>query len=320
MPYTTVGGREPSSLPQHDRSLDVVVDKPYDRPGFRAWADKLLEVLKYVDDNVIIEKLCLDNLIIDEDGRKVGHAARTQNLFRQIVRIAELKGMKVNALKTLLLCISDSRTYEAGSFIVDNDGTVIESSKAMKILGLHFTSRPDVSAQVDAICSKFRSRIWYLRHLHHNGFSESELLRVYKTTIRPCHDYCSTVFHSSLALNQSIKLERLQAKALKAIYGFEPSYRELMIKADITTLRARRDDRELKFARNCADSVTFSKWFPKKPPGITRGTGPYLEEFARCCRYYNSPVFSMRRRLNKETRSSGAREGVAAEALRTARA
>ena len=261
-----------------------------------------------------------DALVIDENGKKVGHAARTQNLFRQIIRIAELKGMKVNALKTLLLCISDSRTYEAGAFIIDGDGTVIESGKAMKILGLYFSSKPDMSAQVKAICRKFRSRVWYLRHLHHNGFSEEELLKVYKSTILPCHDYCSTVFHSSLTLSQSIKLERLQAKALKAIYGYEPSYRELMVKADLKTLRARREERELRFASKCTESTRFSGWFPTRPTGITRGSGPYVEKFARCCRCYNSPLFSMRRRLNKEIMSSRAREGNTAEASQTARA
>ena len=318
--YATVGGPEQGSFPGHNRLLDVQADRPYDRPGFRAWADSLLEVLKYVDDNIIIEKIYLDNLVIDADGRKVGHAARSQNLFRQIVRIAELKGMKVNALKTLLMCISDSRTYEAGAFIVDPEGVTIESSKAMKILGLHFTSKPDVSAQVDAICQKFRSRVWYLRHLHRNGFSQHELLRVYKSTILPCHDYCSSVFNSSLTLSQSIKLKRLQAKALKAIYGYEPSYRELMERAELPTPRARQDERELRFARKCATSSRFAKWFPLKPPGITRGSGPYVEEFARCCRCYNSPIYSMCRKLNKEIRTSGAREGSVVEPLRTARA
>ena len=320
VPYATIGGTETEDVPLHDNDLNVPVSTPYDRPGFKAWIDSLLEVFKYVDDNIIHEKLCLDNLVIDEEGRKVGHAARSQNLFRQIVRIAEQMGMKVNSLKTLLLCISDSRTYEAGAFIIDSEGNQIESGKAMKILGLHFSAKPDMSAQVDAICQKFRSRVWYLRHLHHNGFNEDELLRVYKSTILPCHDYCSTVFHSSLTLSQSIRLERLQAKALKAIYGYEPSYRELMIKADLTTLRARREERELKFARKCVGSTRFAKWFPSRPVGKTRGALTYEEKFARCCRCYNSPMYSMRRRLNKEIRDSEAREGGAIDPLRTARA
>ena len=164
-------------------------------------------------------------------------------------------------------------------------------------------------AQVDSICQKFRSRVWYLRHLHHNGFNEKELLRVYKLTIPPCHDYCSSVFHSSLTLSQSIRLERLQAKALKAIYGYKPSYQELMIRADLTTLRARREDRELNFARKCASLARFVKWFPLGAPGNTRGPPTYVEQFARCCRCYNCPIYNMSRRLNKEIRDSEAREG-----------
>lgn len=63
----------------------------------------MLSVLKYVNDNVLHEKLCLAGLVIDENGQKRARAVRTQNLFRQIVRIAKSIGMKVNASKTKLL-------------------------------------------------------------------------------------------------------------------------------------------------------------------------------------------------------------------------
>ena len=176
-------------------------------------------------------------------------------------------------------------------------------------MGFHFSERPTVAAQADSICRKFRSRVWYLRHLHHNGFITDELLKVYKTTILPCHDYCSNVYNSSLTLSQSIVLERLQAKALKAIYGYEPLYRELMEKGNLPTLRARREERELKFAMKCAGSERFLGWFPGQPTDSTRSRNVYREEFARSCRCYNSPMYSMRRRLNREVRMSGAREG-----------
>ena len=318
--YKLIGGSENQArIPTHDRTLDVPVEKPYDRPGFKAWEDLLLEVLNVLDDNVIHEKVCFDGLVINEDGVKLLQATRTQNLFRQIIRIAEQKGMRVNSAKTVVMCVSDCRTYVAEAYIVDNLGNIVTSKPNMKILGVHFSNRPNMNAQVDAICKKFRSRIWYLRHLHHNGFDENELLKVYKSTILPCHDYCSSVFHSSLTLSQTIVLERLQAKALKAIYGFDPSYRELMEKAGLSTLRARREERELRFALKCTQSERFKDWFPKLPTTRTRSLETYVEEFARCCRYYNSPVFSMRRRLNKEIRKSGAREDCTAAELRTAR-
>ena len=106
--YRSIGGNNNSAYPPHDSALDVPVDRPYNRPGFRAWLEVPLEVIKYVDDNLILEKLCLDGRAIDADGKKIAQAVRTQNLFRQITRIAHLKGMKVNSLKTMLLCISDS--------------------------------------------------------------------------------------------------------------------------------------------------------------------------------------------------------------------
>ena len=287
-------------------------DTPYDRPGFKAWEELLLSVLKYVDDNIIVEKLSFDPLVIDENGKKVARALRSQNLFRQICRVAESMGMSVNATKTLIICISDFRTYQAAAFIEDVEGNRTCSSAAMKILGVHFSNRPDVSAKVEQVCKKMRSQIWMLTHLHHNGFSENELLTVYRSCILPIHDYRSNVYHSSLTLSQSVTLERMQAKALKAIYSLEPSYRELVERSGLETLRARRDGRELAFARKCAVSPRFQHWFPKlESARPTRSRDLYTEEYARCCRYYNSHIFSMRRRLNKEARQGGAREGGA---------
>lgn len=105
-------------------------------------------MLKYIDNNILHEKLCMDGLIIDEFGRKKAHALRTQNLCKRIVRIAESMGMKVNLAKTMLLCISDSRTYEAATFIEDLEGNEIESQSSMKFLGVHLSNKPNMATQV----------------------------------------------------------------------------------------------------------------------------------------------------------------------------
>ena len=73
--------------------------------------------------------------------------------------------MKVNSDKTKIMCISDSRTYKASAFIQTAEGDEISSVEKLKILGVNFSSRPDVTEQVEAICRKFRARIWTLRHL-----------------------------------------------------------------------------------------------------------------------------------------------------------
>ena len=116
--------------------------------------------------------------------------------------------MKINAEKTNMLCISDSLNYEPRSFFYDSvNGLKIESQKTMKVLGFHFSSSPNMAARVASIKKKFRSRLWMLRWLANLGFVEEELLTVLKTVILPVHDYCSSVYNSSITQSQSQELE-----------------------------------------------------------------------------------------------------------------
>ena len=56
--YKVIGGKGTAATPlPHDRDLNEPVEREYDRPGFKAWEGWLLSVLKYVDDNIIHEKL-----------------------------------------------------------------------------------------------------------------------------------------------------------------------------------------------------------------------------------------------------------------------
>ena len=74
------------------------------------------------------------------------------------------------------MCISDCRTYEA-AFIEDSEPVRVDSVPGMKILGVNFSNKPDISLQVGSICRKMRSRTWMLRYLHHNGFAQDKLLK-----------------------------------------------------------------------------------------------------------------------------------------------
>ena len=44
--------------------------------------------------------------------------------------------MQVNVAKTLLMSISDLRTYKASAFIEDGEGNRVDSVPAMKVLGV----------------------------------------------------------------------------------------------------------------------------------------------------------------------------------------
>ena len=201
--------------------------------------------------------------------------------------------MKVNGDKTVSMLISELKAYQPKAYFSDSDNNQVQSGNAMKILGFHYGTDVDMTAQVESTRKKFYARKWVLNHLAHVGFSKNDLLKVYRSVILPIHDYCSCGYSSSLTQHQVGALERLHAQALKTIYGYEYSYWALLEMTGLSTLKARREARCLKFARKCLESPRHKKWFPvqlvQRP---TRRPLVYSETFARTKRLYNSPALN----------------------------
>ena len=151
--------------------------------------ETLLEVLKYVDDNIIHECINFDKVQTDGYGGQDYHARRTENLFQEIIARAVHCGMKVNASKTNAMMISELKSYVPWAHFFDEEGEKIVTKDKMKMLGFHFSSPPDMQAQVDDIKRKFKTRTWALLHLGLVGFEAEDRLKVYQSTILPCHDY-----------------------------------------------------------------------------------------------------------------------------------
>ena len=219
--------------------------------------------LKYVDDGMTIEKLNFETAPLIS-GKKIKHAAASQNVFRAVVSKAESIGMKVNTDKTQLLVISDALTYDPAACIKDSQDNQISSSKGIKVLGFHMSDRPNVAAHVEALRKQFRQKYWVLFHLRRHDFTTEELCKVYRNIIRPVADYCSPVYHSMLTDEQDEILERCQAHALRCILGKAITYARMREIAGVTTLRQRRVELTDKFTQKCLKNPRFSSWFPIK--------------------------------------------------------
>lgn len=261
---------------------------------------------KYVDDNIQEERINVENAprsITQSEEIRTKHAVCTQNVFRHVIQEAERKGMKVNASKATMICVSDSLTFKAACYIEDRDGVRVQSGPKMKVLGFHFWERPTVAAYIAVLTRRFRERYWTLRHLKHNGFSTEDLVRVYTSIVRPVADYMQEVYHSMMNDRLDEAVERLQTHALKCIYGPRISGRKMREMSGLTTLGDRRIEACDKFASKCVDCPRFGHWFPQRQQKRTTRSGTtgnmeFEEEFARCDRLYYSPIFYMRRRLN----------------------
>ena len=154
-----------------------------------------------------------------------------------------------------------------------------------------------------------RMKYWSLRHLAKIGFTQNELVEVYKSVILPIADYGAPAYHSMLSDEQDYDLERAQMGALRSIFGSGILGRKLREKAGVKTLRHRRIEQTDKFAQSCLKSERFREWFPlRQEKREMRITEKYQEFYARCERQQNSPLFYMRRRLNgKEGKTYGQR-------------
>ena len=177
------------------------------------WRCKPIKVRKFVDDNVQIEKLHMkkqNTYILNNVHFKKLRVVKSERMFRHIASRANKKGLRVNAAKTNLLLISASNSYEARAHLYDAENVRVDCSKELKALGFIFNSKGDVSTQVERLSNKFRHKVWTLRHLRKNGFEESELLRVYKSHIRPTIEYSAPIYHPMLNKDQTTNIERLQ--------------------------------------------------------------------------------------------------------------
>ena len=263
---------------------DLTIPEEPNPPTSAIWKPIPTSMHKYIDDCILDTKLDFENEPVI-DGHKQKHAIDAQNLFRRTIRNAELIGMKANTDKTNFLCVSDSLSYKAGAYFRSVEGTKLESKESLKLLGFNFGTKPTCQKQIEAIKKTFRGRYWLLIHMKQHFYSESELVRAYKSLVRPIAEYCSVVYHSMITDKQDEDLERLQATALRYIYGYGLSYSKMREMSGLQTLRQRRIEATDKFARRCLGSARFCTWFPEnKHARRSRHSLQYKEVYARCDR------------------------------------
>ena len=257
----------------------------------------------YIDDFNIVESIPVRNSITHYTQRRpksIVQAAQSQDLLEDISENAEEINMKVNPLKTQLLCISGDRATDVVSYIRLGD-TEINSGVELKILGFIFGDRPDVSAQIDYLCGKFRKRLWSLRKVKSTGLCREDCLSFYTTYMRPVIEYTKATYHSMLNVSQRLVIEGLQKRVLKIVLGLGVHYQDALAASGLDTLTDRRKKSFKKLALKCSNDYRFQgTWFPLNGEnGHDLRTGKiYREFFARSERLKNSPIFAMRRLLN----------------------
>ena len=97
------------------------------------------------------------------------------------------------------------------------NGRPVDSVSSRKVLGLTLQSDLRWNSHVDCIVPKAAKRLYILHILRCSDMSTTDLITVYVTIIRPLLEYGRIVWHFSLPLCLSDKLESVQKIALRII-------------------------------------------------------------------------------------------------------
>ncbi len=81
------------------------------------------------------------------------------------------------------------------------------------------------------------------------------LMHLFKTQVRGCLEYCSTVWHSGLTDSDCKDIERVQKAAMRVIMGKRyEGYEEALKFMKLDSLRERREKMALKFAKKISET------------------------------------------------------------------
>ena len=83
-----------------------------------------------------------------------------------------------------------------------------------------FGMKPTVNAQIDHVVNRATSRTFVLRHLAGFGDDKTKLRNIYCSIIRSVMEYSSVTFGPMMPKYEKNRLENIQKKCLRIIYGY----------------------------------------------------------------------------------------------------
>jgi len=146
--------------------------------------------------------------------------------------------MNINWNKTKEMIIGPLATQSVPLLTVD--GNTIQRVNVFKLLGVSVDSDLKWDSHVSAICSKASSRLYFLKLLKRSAVSRDDLMHFYESCIRPMLEYACAVWHSSLTIEQSKRIENIQRRAVTIIDG-HCDYLNYCETNNLSTLHDRRE-------------------------------------------------------------------------------
>ena len=220
-------------------------------------ADSKSKKVKYVDDGTIAVSINLKKCLAVEQSERsrpltfrerTGHYLPPENNLLQYYlndteKFPMENKMKINKKKTQVMIFNKSRKFDFPPEIQFEDGTKLEVTSEIKLVGLIVSDNLSWHKNTLFICQKARTRLWILRRMKCLSLSYEQMFDVYCKEIRSILEFGVPVYHPGLTKKDSYDIERIQKVAFKIILdGCYTDYMQACFYFNTTSLEKRREN------------------------------------------------------------------------------
>ena len=205
--------------------------------------------------------------------------------------------MKVNSSKTKTMIFNYTDNYQFATRLMLDDKP-LETVSEIKLLGTIITSDLKWDKNTSVLTKRAYSRMRLLHKMIEFGYTTEDLIHVYILYLRSLCEQSAVVWHSSLTVENEEDIERVQKTALKIIFKTQyKSYDNALVLSGLKTLKDRRKDLCLTFAKRCLKNDKTSDMFPLNNDKTKHEK--YKVYHANTSRLQNSPIIYMQHLLNE---------------------
>ena len=226
---------------------------------------------------------------------------QSQQWLEEINEWTDNHKMKINETKTKAMIFNFSTKHQFSTKLkLKNEN--IEFLNSTKLLGTIIQNDLKWEKNTKSLIKKANGRMELLKRVASFSTPVHDLKDIYILFVRSILEQSAVVWNSSLTLENSEDLERVQKTAVKIILRNKyKGYEDGLAKLGLETLKERRDEMCRKFAMKCISNEKLKHMFPlneKSHKMITRKREKFKVFKANTERYKKSAVIQMQGMLN----------------------
>ena len=159
----------------------------------------------------------IDDVTLTELLKRNDSCSIMDDIVEELIKWSVANKMIISCNKTKEMILGGIRSNPPQELTVNENQ--IEQVSVFKLLGVYVSDDLLWDQNIEKICNKVSTKLYFLKLLKRAGLSLDDLRYFYIAVVRPVLEYACVVWNHSLTKTQSDRLESLQKRALRIIYG-----------------------------------------------------------------------------------------------------